>query len=55
MKRDLKIGGCPYLPYLPTFAWLQFFRHLVVRYDRYLVMYAEFYHLARVILVLRKL
>jgi transposase len=38
-----------------TFAWLQCFRHLVVRYDRYLMMYAAFFHLACVILVLRKL
>lgn len=38
-----------------TFAWLDAFRHLVVRYDRSLLMYRAFFHLACVILVLRRL
>jgi transposase len=38
-----------------TFAWLGWYRHLVVRWDRYLMMYTAFFHLACVIILLRRL
>lgn len=38
-----------------TFAWLNAFRHLIIRHDRYLFMYVAFFHLACVILLLRRL
>ena len=38
-----------------TFAWLGNLRRLVVRYDRLLTVYQGFFHLARIIIVLRYL
>jgi transposase len=38
-----------------TFAWLGNFRRLVVRYDRSLLMYNAFFHVACLILTLRHL
>jgi transposase len=38
-----------------TFAWLHNFRRLVVRWDRHLTMYAAFFHVALIVVVLRKL
>ena len=38
-----------------TFAWLGNFRRLVVRYDRSLLMYNAFFHLACLIITLRYL
>ena len=38
-----------------TFAWLGNFRRLVVRYDRSLLMYNAFFHLACLIITLRHL
>jgi len=38
-----------------TFAWLGSFRRLVVRYDRSVTIYSAFFHLAIIILVLRRL
>jgi len=38
-----------------TFAWFGAFRRLVVRYENHLVMYEAFFHLACIILVLRRL
>jgi transposase len=38
-----------------TFSWFNAFRHLIVRHDRYLIMYTAFFHLACVILALRRL
>lgn len=35
------------------FAWIGGFRHLVVRYDRSLVIYTAFFHMACVIIALR--
>ncbi|TFH19821.1 MAG: DDE transposase, partial [Myxococcales bacterium] len=37
-----------------TFAWLGNFRRLVVRYERLITTYAGFFHLACVILTLRR-
>lgn len=37
-----------------TFAWLQNFRRLVVRYERLVVTYSGFFHLACAILTLRR-
>jgi transposase len=37
-----------------TFAWLGNFRRLVVRYDRSIVVYAGFFHLACAMLTLRR-
>ncbi len=37
-----------------TFAWLGNFRHLVVRYDRSLTIYSAFFHIACLIIVLRR-
>lgn len=37
-----------------TFAWLGWFRRLVVRYDRLLATYGGFFHLACALLTLRK-
>ncbi len=36
-----------------TFAWLGNFRRLVVRYERHLLMYASFFHLACCLILLR--
>jgi transposase len=38
-----------------TFAWLGSFRRLVVRYDRSVTIYSAFFHIACIILVLRRL
>jgi len=38
-----------------TFAWLQRFRRLVVRYERYAVIYLAFLHLACVLIALKRL
>ena len=38
-----------------TFAWLNAFRRLIVRHERYLFIYTAFFHLACVILALRQL
>ncbi len=38
-----------------TFAWLHRFRRLVVRYERYALIYLAFLHLACVIIALRRL
>lgn len=38
-----------------TFAWLGRFRRLVVRYERYSIMYLAFLHIACVIIALRRL
>ena len=38
-----------------TFAWLQNFRRLVVRWDRNLVMYRAFFHIACALIALRAL
>lgn len=38
-----------------TFSWLHRFRRLVVRYERYALMYLAFLHLACVIIALRRL
>jgi transposase len=38
-----------------TFAWMNGFRRLVVRYERYLFMYTAFFHLACVIIAMRRL
>ncbi len=38
-----------------TFAWLQNFRRLVVRWDRDLVMYRAFFHVACALIALRAL
>jgi transposase len=37
-----------------TFAWLGNFRHLVVRYDRSLTIYSAFFHIACIMIVLRR-
>jgi transposase len=37
-----------------TIAWLQNFRRLVVRYERLVVTYAGFFHLACALLTLRR-
>src|SRR2546425_6466935 len=37
-----------------TFAWLGNFRHLVVRYDRSLMIYTAFFHIACFMIVLRR-
>jgi len=37
-----------------TFAWLGFFRRLVVRYERLITTYAGFFHLACALLTLRR-
>jgi transposase len=37
-----------------TFAWLGNFRRLVVRYERSIVMYSAFFHLACLIITLRQ-
>jgi transposase len=37
-----------------TFAWLGHVRHLVVRYERRITVYAGFFHLASALLTLRK-
>jgi transposase len=37
-----------------TFAWLQNFRHLVVRWDRKLTMYQAFFHMACLLITLRQ-
>jgi transposase len=37
-----------------TFAWLGCFRRLVVRYDRSILVYSGFFHLACAMLTLRK-
>ena len=36
-----------------TFAWLGNFRRLVVRYERYLIVYQAFFHLACCLILLR--
>jgi transposase len=36
-----------------TFAWLGWFRHLVVRYDRLITVYTGFFHLACAMLTLK--
>lgn len=38
-----------------TFAWLGNFRRLVIRYERHLLMYAAFFHLACCLILLRGL
>jgi transposase len=38
-----------------TFAWLGNFRRLVVRYDRSLLMYSAFFHVACLVITLRHL
>jgi transposase len=38
-----------------TFAWLQNFRRLVVRYDRLISIYQGFFHLACLLITLRQL
>ena len=38
-----------------TFAWLQTFRRLVVRYERHVRLYRAFFHLACLIITLRHL
>ena len=38
-----------------TFAWLQNFRRLVIRWDRHLLMYRAFFHLACALIALRYL
>lgn len=38
-----------------TIAWLGNFRRLVVRWDRYVTMYTAFFHVAFIVLVLRRL
>jgi transposase len=38
-----------------TFSWLGNYRRLVVRYERHLKMYQAFFHLACVIMTLKKL
>ena len=38
-----------------TFAWLSNFRRLVVRYDRTLKMYQAFFHVACLLIALKKL
>ena len=38
-----------------TIAWLGNFRRLVVRWDRYLTMYAAFFHVACILITLRYL
>jgi transposase len=38
-----------------TFAWLGNFRRLVVRYERNLAMYRAFFHVACLVITLRKL
>jgi transposase len=38
-----------------TLAWLSFFRRLTVRWERYLSMYNAFFHLACMLIVLRRL
>lgn len=38
-----------------TFAWLNNFRRLVVRWDRDLTMYAAFFHVALIVITLRTL
>jgi transposase len=38
-----------------TFAWMNGFRHLIVRHDRYLFIYTAFFHLACVIIAMRRL
>lgn len=38
-----------------TIAWLTHFRRLVVRYERHLTMYQAFFHVACVMITLRKL
>jgi transposase len=37
-----------------TFAWLSSFRRLVVRYDRIVTLYRAFFHLACIIVTLRR-
>ena len=37
-----------------AFAWLGYFRHLVVRYERLITTYAGFFHLACALLTLRR-
>jgi len=37
-----------------TFAWLGNFRRLVVRYERHILMYRAFFHLACLMIVLRQ-
>jgi transposase len=38
-----------------TFAWLGSFRRLVVRYDRLITVYSAFFHLACLMITLRRL
>ena len=38
-----------------TFAWLQNFRRLVVRWDRHITMYKAFFHVACLLITLRQL
>jgi len=38
-----------------TFAWLENFRRLVVRWERHITMYRAFFHVACLLIMLRKL
>jgi len=38
-----------------TFAWMNGFRHLIVRHDRSLLIYTAFFHMACVIIAMRRL
>jgi transposase len=38
-----------------TFAWMNGFRHLIVRHDRSLLIYTAFFHLACTIIAMRRL